>query len=84
MADSGPYKITFGKDRYHEHREMEDWCRQYLGEGGWHTINNELPDDLNWTINQMFGSTTFRFRNAKDYSKFIVKWEWANGRNHTS
>ena len=85
MADTSMYKITFGRDRYHQHRDMEDWCRQHLGEGGWHTVNpDDLREEANWSIDQMFGNTTFRFKNARDYSKFVVKWEWANGQDSIS
>lgn len=80
----GPYKITFGRDRYHQAEDMIEWCRKYIGEGDWNRHYADYLHGVNlWEVDQMFGNTTFRFADAKDYSKFIVKWEWANGNNRT-
>ena len=70
--------ITFGKDRYHEHREMEQWCAENIGKGQW--IMSQFPStwkgmgDLRWTIHSMFGNTTFAFRSKKDYAMFLLRW----------
>ena len=76
------YKITLGKDRYHQYREMIEWCEKHIGPGGWNTRYIEhLPVDYKWDVDQVFGNTTFRFGDPKDLSKFLVKWEWANNFN---
>lgn len=80
-----PYRIVIGHDRYHESEDMIKWCREHIGYGDWNRFfKDNLQDDIKWDVEQMFGQTIFRFAEAKDYSKFVVKWEWANGRNHTS
>ena len=74
------YKITFGKDRYHQYPDMITWCETNIGQGGYKNYTlDRLPDDHKWCIDQVFGNTTFTFEDARDYSKFVVKWEWANG-----
>lgn len=65
--------ITFGKDRYHQIYEMEQWCRTTIGNGGWHTINS-APDEMDWWMNVMFGNTTFAFKQEKHYTLFILRW----------
>lgn len=70
------YQITFSKQRYHEVPDMLTWCKQHIGEGGW---QYETDYNRKWFFEQIFGNTTFRFTDAQDYSKFVVKWEWANG-----
>lgn len=73
------YEIRFGKERYHQSREMIEWCEQNIGSGGWNSrYIDELPFEHKWDVDQMFGNTTFRFKNARDYSRFVVKWDWAN------
>ena len=66
-------KITFGKDRYYQHLEMEQWCREVIGNGGWHTIDSR-PAELDWWMNSMFGNTTFAFKQEKHYTLFILRW----------
>ena len=69
--------ITFGKDKYHLHQEMEKWCREKLGPGGW---TYETPKtwegmgDKVWVIHSMFGNTTFAFKNPKHFTLFILRW----------
>ncbi len=68
--------ITFGKDQYHLHREMESWCEQQFGQGKW--IGERYPKDWtgmpDWTVHSMFGNTTFAFKEEKHYTWFILKW----------
>lgn len=68
--------ITFGKERYHQHEEMQSWCRQHFGPGKWiaeHEVK-EWEGLPNWTIHSMFGNTTFNFKNPKDCTLFILRW----------
>jgi hypothetical protein len=69
--------ITFGKDRYHLNGEMERWCRDNVGEGGW-TYNTpktwEGMEGKIWIMHSMFGNTTFAFKEAKYLTMFILRW----------
>lgn len=63
--------IRFGKDKYHLHVNMEEWCAVHLGAGGWaYTL---LDNDV-WCIQSMFGNTTFTFRNDADATMFRLVW----------
>jgi len=68
--------ITFGKDKYHLHLEMQAWCDQNIGHGLW--IGEQYPKDWagmpDWTIHSMFGNTTFAFKDARNYTLFILRW----------
>jgi hypothetical protein len=68
--------ITFDNTRYHLNREMEQWCRDNIGEGKW--IGEICPKDWtgmpDWTIHSMFGNTTFAFKNEKQYNWFTLRW----------
>jgi hypothetical protein len=61
--------ITFGKERYHLNGAMEYWCADHIGKGGW----LREYDDM-WNINSIFGNTTFKFKNEKDYTWFVLRW----------
>jgi hypothetical protein len=75
------FEVRFGKDRYHQHLEMTDWCTANIGYGGW---TYETPKDWSgmgtklWVIHCTFGNTVFAFKEEKDASMFILKWEWVN------
>lgn len=75
----GWYKmeITFGKDRYHEQKDMEEWCHNNIGPGCW-SYSSPLTwrgmGDKLWVVYTMFGSTTFAFKNASDLTLFILRW----------
>lgn len=74
------YKIRFDKNRYHQSRDMIEWCETHIGHGGWNSrYIDHLPVDYKWDVDTVFGMTTFRFSDPKDFSKFLVKWEWADG-----
>ena len=69
--------ITFGKDRYHLNGEMERWCRDNVGEGGWHYDTPKSWAGMGgkiWSIHSMFGNTTFAFKEAKHLTMFILRW----------
>lgn len=69
--------ITFGKDRYHQNRAMEQWCEKNIGPGCWafgKANTWQGMDDKLWTIDSMFGNTTFSFKNDKDCTLFLLRW----------
>ena len=74
----GVNQITFNNTRYHLNAEMEEWCRETIGEGKW--IGNRLKtwegmEPNVWAIESMFGNTTFMFKDPKDLTMFILKWQ---------
>lgn len=69
--------ITFGKDRYHQHTEMEQWCHTTIGKGGWAYSTPKSWEGMDgkiWTVHSMFGNTTFAFKEAKDLTLFLLRW----------
>ena len=71
-------EVRFGKDRYHQHLEMTKWCNENIGIGGW---SYDAPKDWKamegciWVIHCTFGNTVFAFKEVKDASMFILRWE---------
>lgn len=51
---------------------MEEWCRDNVGQGGW--VGRYEREDDRWSIDSMFGNTTFKFKNEKDYVWFLLRW----------
>ena len=69
--------VVFGKDRYYQHLEMESWCYENIGMGGWSTSTPDSFEDLSpkiWVMHSMFGTTTFVFKEEKDAMFFILRW----------
>lgn len=70
-------EITFGKRRYHEIGAMEYWCAEHIGKGGW-TYDTPKTwkglDNKVWVMYSMFGNTTFAFKEAKDFTFFVLRW----------
>ncbi len=66
-------RFGFGKDRFHEHREMYDWCESQFGEGGYYAFTKN-PDTARWSIDSMFGNTNFFFRDSRDATLFALRW----------
>jgi len=64
--------IRFGKEYYHKHREMINWCEKHCGEGGWGV--SVKRDEWDWSVDSMFGITTFFFRNESSLLMFTLKW----------
>lgn len=67
-------RISFGKDRYHQQREMLDWCETNLGDGGYFAFTKN-PDHARWSVESMFGSTHFFFKEEKDAVLFGLIWK---------
>ncbi len=69
--------ITFGKNRYHEHLDMEQWCTENIGTGGWTSGTPKTWEGLGdkiWIIHSTFGKTTFVFKEAKHLTMFMLRW----------
>lgn len=70
-------EITFGKDRYHLQGEMEKWCKEHIGYGGWTSSSPrtwECMEGKIWVMSCMFGNTTFAFKEQKHYTLFVLRW----------
>lgn len=63
-------KITFGRENYHRHGDMIDWCRNNIGQGGWGILKEN--DSRRWAVEINFGYTTFWFSNESDYLIFLL------------
>jgi hypothetical protein len=77
MNDTASW-TTFGKDRYHLNGEMERWCLDNVGNGGWTYSTPETWEGMDgkvWIMHSMFGNTTFCFKEAKHLAWFMLRWE---------
>jgi hypothetical protein len=71
-------EVRFGKDRYHQHEEMIKWCKEVIGYGGWSWVTPDSWDRVGgklWLVHSAFGNTVFAFKEEKDASMFILRWE---------
>ena len=70
-------EITLTKRQYHLNGEMERWCREFIGEGGWtysSPVKWEGMGDKIWVMHSIFGNTTFSFKNPEDATAFALRW----------
>lgn len=65
-------EIWFGKDRYHDHPQMFEWCRTQFGYGPW---CKPYEDKHRWGIETAFGNTCFYFRDESDATLFALRWQ---------
>ena len=71
------HKITFGWDRYHQHGEMIEWCKENCGCGTWVYDSPQTwvgLETVNWTVHNWLSCITFSFRDSKHLSMFILRW----------
>lgn len=76
MSDVASW-ITFGKDRYHLNGEMERWCHDNIGKGGWSYDTPKTWDGMGgrvWAMHSLFGHTTFVFKDSKHLTMFLLRW----------
>lgn len=69
--------ITYGKEKYHLQGEMEKWCRDNIGNGGWSYQTPKTWEGMGdkiWIIHSMFGNTTFAFKYPKHFTLFVLRW----------
>ena len=66
--------IEFNKRHYHLNSEMEQWCKEHIGAGGWVYSSPDAWHEYQWAVSSMFGNTTFFFRNSVDATAFLLKW----------
>ena len=76
MSDRASW-ITFGKERYHLNGEMEKWCHNSVGKGGWSYQTPKTWEGMDgkiWIMHSMFGNTTFAFKEPKHLTMFLLVW----------
>jgi hypothetical protein len=72
------YSVRYGRDRYHQHLEMIDWCRDNIGPGGWNQGRELAGTDATtwkWFISCVFGNVEFDFVNILDANNFEEFWD---------
>ena len=67
------YSVVVERDRFHLQQDMEAWCHQYIGLGGWYPFSG-IPPDRDWVMESYFGRTNFWFRRPEDRTLFILRW----------
>jgi len=68
-------EIKLGHEYYHHIRDIERWCWDNVGAGDWVTKSKFREDrDIQWSINQQFGTTFLRFRRDADATLFTLRW----------
>jgi|688.fasta_scaffold403364_5 hypothetical protein len=64
-----PYQIHFDHDRYHQIREIIDWCLENIGEGGY--IGNKQTI---WAVATAFGKSSWLFKKKTHATLFALRW----------
>lgn len=72
--------VVYNKTDYHHHINMIDWCRASIGDGGWTLQRDIAPGDL-WSVDSMFGITTFMFISNELMDRFLLEWNVAHPRD---
>jgi hypothetical protein len=60
------------KDQYHLLNEMQNWCRDNLGVGGYIVCPD--PGRDTWHIETVFGNSRFCFLRDQDATLFSLRW----------
>ena len=63
------YEVQIDRDKYHLLDEIQSWCKDNIGPGGY-----IVRDHCVWSIETMFGTSFFRFKNERDRDWFVLRW----------
>lgn len=66
------HRVSLGKDRYHQHREIIEWCEENCGEGGYGSFSRD--ENAKWSVDGIFGNHHFFFKDEKDFIMFTLRW----------
>lgn len=66
------YAFLLDREFYQYQASIIEWCRKYVGEGGWNQII--LDDKALWMIECTFGYTKIYFKNLADADSFATAW----------
>ena len=61
------FSIRLDRSYYHRHSEIFNLCVSMFGECSYH---EEISEGKAWSISNMFGYTTIKFKNESDLNKF--------------
>ena len=64
------YQVSVDKQKYHNLAEMQTWCRESIGSGGY--VAHQEWD--HWHLETMFGNSTFSFKCEQDAVLFALRW----------
>lgn len=71
-------EVKVSKGQYHLVTKMVLWLVEIIGPGKWTYATPETwegLDEYKWASHEMFGTTTFAFKNEADAAMFILKWK---------
>lgn len=60
--------ITIGREYYHLHQTLMEWCRRNVGNGGWKRLVED--ENSSWVMEVMFGYATFEFTDSASKEQF--------------
>lgn len=63
------YEFVVDRDQRHLVDEMQDWCKDSIGPGGW-----IIRDHCVWSLERAFGITLFNFKHQRDRDWFALRW----------
>jgi hypothetical protein len=63
------YKTIIGKEKYHMHNEIMQWCNDHIGDGGY----TQQPNPL-WDMVLVYGTATYYFKHERDLVFFTLRW----------
>lgn len=74
-------EVIFDRHRYHEHRDMSQWCQDNFGVGCWGQLDGPERYGINRTGQERwsyewngFGAFKFQFRDEQDAMLFSLRW----------
>lgn len=77
MKQPVEHTVTFDKSRYHQHLDMCIWCSEHCGFGKWLSGTPKTwagLEKLNWSVDSIFGNTTFAFKEPTHLIMFVLRW----------
>lgn len=63
------YKTEIGREKYHLHNDIMQWCNDNIGPGGYRQNTNQV-----WDMSIVFGTATYYFKYERDLLLFILRW----------
>lgn len=66
------HTFTLGREFYPYQASILEWCRKFIGEGGWAGVEADMF--ALWEVSCTFGYTKLSFRNTNDAYLFGLTW----------
>lgn len=64
------YQTKIGREKYHLHNEIMQWCNEHIGNGGY----TQEPNSV-WDMTIIFGTATYYFKYERDLIFFNLRWK---------